>query len=509
VNRLCLLSAVLVSSCSEYDVQGNNDVDGVGAPDIAVQPETLDFGATGTALEVVRSVRISNLGSNVLDVTGLTIGTEEEGAGTAFTVRDPDMTHRIGPGASVTREIVWTPQSETDSAVLHIASNDPDTEDLAVPLVGRSLYPELTISPDPLTFELLPVGCSLTAPVTLTNTGFGPLTLSNVVSTGTGYALTAVPTWPVELLAGASTTVDVTFTPVVGDDSIIGTLAADSNDRRGLRTSILAGSASAPVEHLDTFEQSDGASVDLMFFLDTSGSMNDDAQNLAANFHLFLEELLAGGIDYQVMVATADDGCHNASIITPTTIDPEGQFAEAVNGPGGMWYEAGLIVTANALAHTGAGQCNEGFVRPSVPVVAVEISDEPDQSPMAWTDHLFDMQIYAPDVIVNGVIGQGTCAVDGGQYHEAIAATGGVDLDICDTNWGDFVLDILGTVTLLSSFPLEAVPVPETIVVTVNGEPGVGWTWDPASNDIVFPPELLPPEEALVEVAYDEAPVCP
>ena len=140
---------------------------------------------------------------------------------------------------------------------------------------------------------------------------------------------------------------------------------------------------------------------------------------------------------------------------------------------------------------------------------AVEISDEPDQSPMSWQDHLFDMQVVAPDIILNGVIGQGGCAADGGQYHDAIAATGGVDLDICDTDWGEFVLDILGTVTLLSSFPLEAVPVPDTLVVTVNGEAGVGWSWDPASNDIVVPPEFVPPEEALIEVAYDEAPVCP
>jgi hypothetical protein len=506
VSRLLVWTA-FAAGCSEYDVHGGNDLNGSGAPDIAVQPELLDFGSTGTAEYVTRSVRISNLGTAPLEVTGLVVDAD---AG-VFSVPDPDATSTIAPGDSITREVVWTPTDEVDDGVLHIASNDGDTPDLAVPLTGRSLYAELTITPDPLVFDLLPVGCAFTAPVTLANTGFGPLTVTDVSVAGTGYTLTSAPGWPLDIPPNAFTKVDVTFTPQVGGVDLDGDLAAASTDRRGLVTSRIVGSASAPVPHLDTFEQSDGATVDLMFFIDSSGSMNDDALNLAANFHLFLDELVAAGIDYQVMVSTEDDGCHNEEIITPLTPDPELVFGLAVNGGGGNFYEAGLTVTANALLHTGVGQCNEGFVRPSVPVLTVQISDEKDQSPLTWDVLVADMQSIAPDVIVNGVVGQSNigCASNGSGYHEAIAATGGVDLDLCDTDWGQNVLDILGTVTLLDSFSLQAVPVPDTIVVLVNGVTATGWSWDPTSNDIEFDASSVPPEEAVIEVSYEEAPVCP
>lgn len=503
--RVSLLFLPLLAACNEYRVNNQGPDVPPGVPNIAVDPIELDFGSIAEGSEVARSVRISNLGTADLVVDAVTF----EGSA-AFAVPDPGATLRIDQGSSVIQEVTWTPDDEIDEGTMRIHSNDPDTPEADVALTGHGLFGELILTPDPLTFDELSVGCAVTSSVELRNDGAGPITVHGVSVTGTGFVLGAAPAWPVTLEPGGTSLVDVKFEPLVADD-LSGTFSAESTDRRGLRTSAIDGVAVAPAHVVEEFEQANGSQIDLMFFIDSSCSMTDDAENLASNFDLFLDELLNGGVDYHVMVVTNQDGCHNDEIITPLTVDPETVFGDAIVGAGGSYSEAGLVVTSLALAQTGAGLCNEGFMRVGVPVVTVMVSDEPDQSPGTWLDQVLDMQMSAPDVVVNGVVGQigNTCGANNGSgYHEAIAATGGVDLDICDADWGTYVSQILGTADLLSSFALGSIPNPDTISVTVDGDPAFGWTFDDVINIVEFDPDMLPPEGATIVVEYDEAVTC-
>ena len=53
------------------------------------------------------------------------------------------------------------------------------------------------------------------------------------------------------------------------------------------------------------------------------------------------------------------------------------------------------------------------------------------------------------------------------------------------------------------TFPLTDRPVPETLVVWLEGVPlPVGWSFDPALNAIVFDPEELPPAGWMLQVEY-------
>lgn len=504
MNRFLLLSALAIG-CSEYDVGNGADPSGTGAPDIAADPTSVAFGASSAP--VARSVRVLNLGTAELEVSGVRV--EPSGA---FSVPDPSVTFRLASGGSTTQDVLWTPASDLDVAALVLSSNDPDTPELEVPLSGEGLFGELTIEPDPLLFDAITLSCSLTAPVTLLNSGDGPLTVHDASVTGTSFALADVA-FSFDLAPHETVAVDVSFVPVTGDATFTGALAADSTDRRGVRTSVLEGASIARVHHTDTFEQADGLRIDMSFFVDTSGSMTDDAANLAANFDAFLVALLDGGTDFQIIVVTDDDGCHNQSIITSTTSDPEGEFTAAVDGQGGSYYEAGLIVTVRALAQTAPGTCNEGFLRLGVPTITVMVSDEPEQSPDPWDSYVSAMRTFAPDVVINGIVGQptSTCgAADGTGYHEAIAATGGVDFDICDVDWGERVHDILGTAGPPSSFPLSATPDPLTLAVDVDGVPiVVGWTYDVGTNSIVFDANSVPANGTTIAIDYDEPAVCP
>jgi len=505
--RLSALFLPLLAACNEYRVNDTAGDAPQGVPNILVNPLELDFGSIAQGSEVTRSVRISNLGSADLRVDAVAID-----GSSAFFVSDPDGTLEVDPGGSVIQEVTWTPLDEIDEGTMQIRSNDPDTPEVDVALTGHGLFGELTLTPDPLSFEELSIGCAVTSSVELRNDGLGPITIDAVSVTGTGFLLGATPVWPVTLVPGGTSLVEVTFEPLVEDDAVSGTFAADSTDRRGRRTSAVEGIAVAPAHVVEEFQQANGSQIDLMFFVDSSCSMSDDAENLASNFDLFLDELLAGGVDYSVMAVTNQDGCHNAEIITPDTVDPETVFGDAIQGTGGTYSESGLVVTTLALSQTGAGQCNDGFMRVGVPVVTVMVSDEPDQSVGTWLDNVIAMQSYAPDVVVNGVIGQigNSCgATNGSGYHEAIAATGGVDLDICDADWGTYVSQILGTADLLSSFVLDSIPNPDTLKVTVDGDAAVGWSYDEATNAVEFDAAMLPAEGATIEVEYDEAVTCP
>jgi hypothetical protein len=462
------------------------------------------FGASSGP--IARSVRVVNLGTAPLEVSGVRVD-----AGVAFSIPEPTAAFVLPPGGSTIQDVSWTPTSDLDVGTLAFTSNDPDTPELEVPLSGEGLFGELTIDPDPLVFEAVTVTCSLTAPVSLRNTGDGPLTVHGASVSGTSFALAEVAV-PFDLAPADVVEVDVTFEPVIGDESFTGTLAVDSTDRRGLRTSALEGASIPRTHRTDTFEQAEGIRIDMVFFVDTSGSMSDDAANLAANFDEFLDALLGDGSDFQIIVVTADSGCHNESIITPATAAPEAEFEAAVDGPGGSFYEAGLVVTSNALGKTGPGMCNEGFLRLGVPTISVMVSDEPEQSPQDWSFYVSIMESFAPDVVINGVVGQpnSTCASNGTGYHEAIAATGGVDYDICDVDWGERVHDILDTAGLPWAFPLSATPDPLTIAVEVDGIPiVVGWTYDEASNAIAFDSLNVPGNGSTIQVDYDEPAVCP
>ena len=70
MRRFLLLSA-LTFGCSEYDVGNGADTFGSGAPDIAADPTAVAFGASSDP--IARSVRILNLGTELLEVSGVRV----------------------------------------------------------------------------------------------------------------------------------------------------------------------------------------------------------------------------------------------------------------------------------------------------------------------------------------------------------------------------------------------------------------------------------------------------
>ncbi len=395
-----------------------------------------------------------------------------------------------------------------ESATMRLYSTDPDSPELDVPLWGMAETPLLTIEPDPVDFGSRTTGCDWSLPVTLHNDGTADLDIDAAVIAGTPYSLEGALTGT--LSPGGAVAGTVWFSPTT-PGTIAGMISVASSDPAGDITAQVTGTGADPALTEQRFVQ--GAeildAVDILFYIDQSGSMADDKSRLEDAAELFMAELSASAADYQVMVVTSDLGCHNSTIITASTANPVEAFIAALDGPPGGFTEAGLSIVLAALQESGAGDCNAGFLRPDTPLSLILVSDEPEQSPDGWEKTLTAIQAIVPDAIVSAIAGDypdGCETAEAGVgYYEAVQATGGVYHSICSADWSPHLESISEVSTqidgvITDTFVLADYPDPETLSVTVNGAEVTGWSYDGASNAIVF--DEVPPDDADILVTF-------
>lgn len=514
IGHLATLAPLLLAACSDFDLQANPEGNAPVVPDIAVQPVALDFGGHALDQELVRSIRIANAGGVELDVGRILVGPSP-----AFGIPDPNQSWVIPPGEAVLQEVRYTPMTVGDQSFLVIISDDPDTPELEVPLSGHALVPELSVMPDPLEFGGVTRTCTDELTVDIVNTGLASLTIEEISVSGNGFVTgTDEPLLPVELLPGGFLEWPVSFTPPLDGPEYGGLIRVQSDDPRGPQVGELIGFGEGVPDHTDLFEQveNDWTKIDVAFWVDQSGSMSDDQNNLANNFDTFLDILTAGGIDYNVIGVTRDSGCFNNGIITPRTANPETVFDQAVHGPGGSYNtdsrEAGLWGARAAMEASLPGGCNANWRREDVATVVVMVSDEYDQSPGAWRTYVDDVQAVDPEAVLTSVVGQpgSPCAQSAPRYQNAADATGGANLEICAADWGSYFYQIIGVIDPpLSTFVLSEIPDPATIEVEIDGEPSMAWAYDEELNAVVFPAVDLPPPASEISVYYEDVVTCP
>src|SRR5262249_14395767 len=137
----------------------------------------------------------------------------------------------LPPGASKDLTVVFEPiATGAQSGMLTITSNDPAQPTVSVTLSGNGAAPasgEITVSPETLDFQTIPVGQSKDAKFTISNTGQGSLKILSV-SAGANSPFRAAFS-PLSLAAGKSSDVAVTFQPTASG-ARQGTLTILSDD---------------------------------------------------------------------------------------------------------------------------------------------------------------------------------------------------------------------------------------------------------------------------------------
>lgn len=507
-----VLVLAVLAGCSDFGFSPTVDVDDA-SPHVDVFPAELAFGVRRTD-QVHRDVfTIRNKGNANLTIEGLDLTAFDfELSGVA------DGSRVVEPGASVDVEVAYAPKPGAEAyGVVVVRSDDPLAPEVPVYLTGVAAVPDLYIEPTLHDFGEVGVTCPIEEPLRLINQGGDPLVIESVTQLGEAFGVT-LPELPVTIEPGEWIEGALVFTPEEAEDWA-GRLEVVSNDPDGLGVAGQVGVGVPIATRSEEFLVPSDPPVDILFAIDQSCSMADDAEALADNFTAFIELITTVTSAWSVAVVTNDDGCFD-TWIDERTPNYEAEFAYAVKirtGPG-AWEPMGegadterlLTVARNALVD-GAKDCNAGFVRENVTTHVVLVSDEREQSAETPDALVSQMQSVAPRLVVSAVAGDmpaGCETADPGTgYDEAVALTGGAFLSICGA-WGSHVED-LAAVSLDNAyrFGLVGVPVAETITVTVEGaEIPSGWSYDEANNELVMAAPL--PIGALVVVTYAESTDC-
>jgi len=210
---------------------------------IAVLPQSIDFGSLTAGVTNTQTVKISNPGTADLTLSQAVL------TGSAFTFSGIATPFTIAPGGSYLCTVSFSPAAAgTYSGSLNFTNNSA-TPSVSVLLAGKAVSTTLQLgaSPAALSFGSVTTGSSATQTVTLTNTGNSSVSLSSYNVSGTGFSASGL-TVPLVLSPGQATSFQVVFAPAA-TGSASGNVVVNSNATNSPATVAFSGSGTAPVVH--------------------------------------------------------------------------------------------------------------------------------------------------------------------------------------------------------------------------------------------------------------------
>ena len=257
--------------------------------------------------------------------------------------------------------------------------------------------------------------------------------------------------------------------------------------------------------------------VDILWVIDTSGSMNRFDANLLSGIDAMLNALPASGwrlamISNDPMKAVTE--AQFPLVPGDDIADAEAMYSAMGRGGREEGFDAAYeYIVNNPYAST--------WMRPDAALLVVFVSDEEDQS----DDHFPQVQDFINwyssqrggstflSSIINVEHADTVCATPpnfidiGDRYMEATNWFGGIIVDICSEDWSPGVTDASVQVEPHEEWPLSYIPVEPTIRVFIDGQlVTTGWSYDVSINSVLF--STIPSGGQLVEIAYviDETP---
>ena len=435
------------------------------------------------------------------------------------------MVSHFNEEESKTIPISFEAIASENNAWIEVSSNDTTTGTIPVTLSGRAQIPELSVIPNPMDMGNIAVGCDSEQSLILSNTGDALLSISAITDIASdSFSYVFAQTLPIDLAPAEFLTLPIQFTPTSLDFHQY-ELLFTSNSTPTVNTVSLYGTGiSEPQE--DLWEIDSAPQSDILFAVDLSSSMSDEALVLGQQFSTFISTLSTYTSDWQAMVVNADHGCNHSGILTPNTTGYEEIFSEAVRtGAYDISFtEALLTNVTRAVEKSGSGECNEGFLRPNTMLHIIMLSDECEQSPnpgicgtqwQSYVDRIVAAKGDANLVRISAVAGDypsgcGTpqTAEFGSGYWESTVATGGVFLSICSDWTSPLSLQQLASTSISQNrFALSAPPITESIDVWVDGIMHSDWSFDESSNEVIF---LSSPASSgsEVRISYYIQPTC-
>jgi hypothetical protein len=314
----------------------------------------------------------------------------------------------------------------------------------------------------------------------------------------------------------------------------------------------------------DEFQQAPSNQVDILWVIDNSVSMLNEQKSVAAGADDFISHIEDTDIDFHLGVINTDVDFTNpnAGVLlgTPNVLTKDTpNYADAfrsyvMQGNTGSDQEKGLQAALMALSSPMAVTVNDGFMREGAMTSIIVLSDENDCSDLGAlggdstgeecytraselapvTDLVRSLAALKPNdpLVLSGIVGPEIvddceATVPGRRYYTAIEILGGVQADICSTDYSA-IMSSLGEIAsgILTIFQLTKAAVEDTIEVTVTPEGGEaatvlpicadwttdtecdaenGWSYHADYAQIEFHGTAIPPRGALIEVKYQVA----
>jgi hypothetical protein len=247
---------------------------------------------------------------------------------------------------------------------------------------------------------------------------------------------------------------------------------------------------------VEVLRQNPPTRVDILLVVDSSCSMQDEQERLAAGFAAFVDFFDIADIDYHIGVTTADYEVRHgrlvdtggATFIDRSTPNPAAVFAANVQvGTDGSGAERSFDAALAALTPPIVDSSNAGFRRDDALLSLLFISDEEEASaaPVAFYIEAFrdldtsgrrdgvvlaalvgiDPETGLPDFCGDGA---GAGAAPGWRYWDAALQTGGIARSICHDEFDGLVREMgLASSRLKNRFALSRLPDPDSLEITL------------------------------------------
>src|SRR6266478_4715886 len=224
------------------DNVGSRNVATTGAtiadqPIVSLTPSNLSFPAQqANTTSAPQTVTLTNTGTAALSITSIAI--------TGDYSQTNNCSASLAAAASCTISVIFAPVAAGTRPGTLVITDNASGSPHNVPLTGRGLAATtVSLSPSSLSFGSQAVGTtSAPQPVTLTNTGTGTLNVVDIATTGDFAQTNNCGT---SMTAGASCTINVSFTPAASGTRT-GTLSVTDNADASPQTVSLTGTGIAP-----------------------------------------------------------------------------------------------------------------------------------------------------------------------------------------------------------------------------------------------------------------------
>ena len=217
-----LLAIVVTSGC--VGVTGKGTSPATTGVSIDIAPSLISFGNVTIGQSTTKSVTLSNNGTEMLTVSGISV------AGTGFTASGPHLPMSLSAGQSVSISAVYKPTAASaNTGTITITSNASGSPSL-IGLSGTgttAAVATLTATPASIAFGSVAVGSQATQTIHLENTGNASAAISKMTISGTGISTSGL-TAPATLAPGQTANVTVTYKPVSAG-TLTGTVSITSN----------------------------------------------------------------------------------------------------------------------------------------------------------------------------------------------------------------------------------------------------------------------------------------